>query len=138
MLRLAFARPWRQTEGLLRSVTTLLGLSLDVPDHTTLSRRSAALSLVTALAVPAGPVTVVIDSTGLKVFGAGEWRMAKHGGRDRRTWRKLHLAIDPDTGEVLASALTTLRPRLPPSWRTARMTAILSTGPLPIGLPRPP
>ena len=107
MLRLAFARPWRQTEGLLRSVTTLLGLSLDVPDHTTLSRRSAALSLVTALAVPAGPVTVVIDSTGLKVFGAGEWQMAKHGGRDRRTWRKLHLAIDPDTGEVLASALTT-------------------------------
>ena len=88
MLRLAFARPWRQTEGLLRSVTTLLGLSLDVPDHTTLSRRSAALSLVTALAVPAGPVTVVIDSTGLKVFGAGEWQMAKHGGRDRRTWRK--------------------------------------------------
>ena len=85
MLRLAFARPWRQTEGLLRSVTTLLGLSLDVPDHTTLSRRSAALSLVTALAVPAGPVTVVIDSTGLKVFGAGEWQMAKHGGRDRRT-----------------------------------------------------
>ena len=80
MLRLAFARPWRQTEGLLRSVTTLLGLSLDVPDHTTLSRRSAALSLVTALAVPAGPVTVVIDSTGLKIFGAGEWQMAKHGG----------------------------------------------------------
>jgi hypothetical protein len=57
MLRLAFARPWRQTEGLLRLVTTLLGLSLNVPDHTTLSRRSAALSLVTALAVPAGPVT---------------------------------------------------------------------------------
>ena len=57
-------------------------------DHTTLSRRSAALSLVTALAVPAGPVTVVIDSTGLKVFGAGEWQMAEHGGRDRRTWRK--------------------------------------------------
>ena len=107
MLRLAFARPWRQTEGLLRSVTTLLGLSLDVPDHTTLSRRSAALSLVTTLAVPAGPVTVVIDSTGLKVFRASEWQMAKHGGRDRRTWRKLHLAIDPDTGEVLASALTT-------------------------------
>ena len=153
MPRLAFARPWRQTEGLLRSVTTLLGLSLDVPDHTTLSRRSAALSLVTALAVPAGPVTVVIDSTGLKVFGAGEWRMAKHVARDRRTWRKLHLAIDPDTGEVLASAwprprratprwfarcLTRLRPRSPPSWRTARMTAILSTGRLPIGLPRPP
>jgi hypothetical protein len=107
MLRPAFARPWRQTEGLLRSVTTLLGLSLDVPDHTTLSRRSAALSLVSALSVPAGPVTVAIDSTGLKVFGAGEWQTARHGGRDRRSWGKLHLAIDPDTGEVLASALTT-------------------------------
>ncbi len=107
MMRLAFAQPWRLTEGLLRSVTTLLGLSLDVPDHTTLSRRSAALSLVTALAAPAGPVTVMIDGTGLKVFGAGEWQMAKNGGRDRRTWRKLHLAIDPDPGEVLASALTT-------------------------------
>ena len=106
MLRLAFARPWRQTEGVLRSVTTLLGLSLDVRDHTTLSRRSADLSLVTVLTQPAGPVTVLIDSTGLKVFGAGEWQMAKHGGRDRRTWRKLHLAVDPDTGEVLASALT--------------------------------
>ena len=106
MLRLAFARPWRQTEGLLRSVATLLGLSIDVPAHTTLSRRSAALSLAAALTAPAGPVTVVIDSTGLKVFGAGEWQIAKHGGRDRRTWRKLHLAIDPYTGEVLASALT--------------------------------
>jgi Transposase DDE domain len=100
MLRLAFARPWRQTEGLLRSVARLLGLGLDVPDHTALSRRSAALSLITALTQPAGPVIVVIDSTGLKVFDAGEWQMAKHGGRDRRTWRKLHLAIDPHTGEV--------------------------------------
>ncbi len=106
MLRLAFGRPWRQTEGLLRSVAMMLGLAIDVPDHTTLSRRSAALSLATALTKADGPVTVVIDSTGLKVFGAGEWLVAKHGGRDRRTWRKLHLAIDPDTGEILASALT--------------------------------
>jgi Transposase DDE domain len=158
MLRLAFARPWRQTEGLLRSVARLLGLSMDVPDHTTLSRRSAALSLVTALTVPAGPVTAVIDSTGLKVFAAGEWQIAKHGGRDRRTWRKLHLAIDPHTGEVLASALTGTedgdaslgtatprwlarcsirsRPQSPPSWQMARMIAIPSTGPLPTGLPK--
>ena len=58
----------------MRSVTTLLGLSMDIPDHTTLSRRSAALSLSTALTQTTGPVTVLIDSTGLKVFGAGEWR----------------------------------------------------------------
>jgi transposase len=106
MLRLPFARPWRQTEGLLRSVARVPGLSIDVPDRTTLSHRSAALFLVTALTLPAGPVTVLIDSTGLKVFGAGEWQMTKHGGGDRRTWRKRHLAIDPDTGEVLASAWT--------------------------------
>ena len=85
MLRLAFARPWRQTEGLLRSVTTLLGLSLDVPDHTTLSRRSAALSLVTALAVPAGPVTLVIDSTGLKV-GRNGCRRGPRVARSVASW----------------------------------------------------
>ena len=50
---------------------------------------------------------MVIDSTGLKVFGAGEWQREKHGGQGRRTWRKLHLAVDPDTGEILASELTT-------------------------------
>ncbi len=50
---------------------------------------------------------MVIDSTGLKVFGAGEWQREKHGGKGRRTWRKLHLAADPDTGEILASELTT-------------------------------
>ena len=52
-------------------------------------------------------MNVVIDSTGLKVFGAGEWQREKHGGQGRRTWRKLHLAVDPDTGEILASELTT-------------------------------
>jgi Transposase DDE domain len=52
---------------------------------------------------------VVIDSTGLKVYGAGEWQREKHGERGRRTWRKLHLAINPDTNEILASELTTFR-----------------------------
>jgi transposase len=52
-------------------------------------------------------VNVVIDSTGLKVFGAGEWQREKHGGTGHRTWRKLHLAVDPGIGEILASELTT-------------------------------
>src|SRR3954449_6992670 len=64
LLRLAFGRPWRQTEGLLRSIATLLGLSLAVPDHTTFSRRSASLSLPTTLRPSSEPVHVVIDSTG--------------------------------------------------------------------------
>src|SRR3954447_15839348 len=108
LLRLAFGRPWRQTEGLLRSLTTLLGVSVGVPDHTTFSRRSPGLALATALAraQASGPVHVVIDTTGLKVYGAGEWLVEKHGARGKRTWRKLHLAIDASTGEILASELT--------------------------------
>jgi hypothetical protein len=61
----------------------------------------------TALKKAGGPVQVVIDSIGLKVFGVGEWLHEKHGGKPRRTWRKLHLAVDPDSGEILASELTT-------------------------------
>jgi len=107
LLRLAFARPWRQTEGLLRSIATLLEVSLAIPDHTTFSRRSVGLPPTTALPQTAGPVHVVIDSTGLKVYGAGEWQTEKHGERGRRTWRKLHLAVNPESGEILASELTT-------------------------------
>jgi len=108
LLRLAFGRPWRQTEGLLRSITVLLGLNVSVPDHTTFSRRSPGLVVATALAQAQanGPVHVVIDATGLMVFGAGEWLVEKHGERGTRTWRKLHLAVNPISGEILASELT--------------------------------
>jgi Transposase DDE domain len=68
LLRLAFGRPWRQTEGLLRSIMTLLGVSLTIPDHTTFSRRSAGLSPTTSLTPSREPVHVVLDSTGLKVY----------------------------------------------------------------------
>jgi hypothetical protein len=109
LLRLAFGRPWRQTEGLLRSVTVLLGLEVGVPDHTTFARRSPGLTLATALArarASGGPVDVVIDATGLKVRGAGEWLAERHGERGKRGWRKLHLAVDPGSGEILACELT--------------------------------
>jgi hypothetical protein len=107
--RLAFGRPWRQTEGLPRSLATLLGLDIGIPDHTTFSRRSPGLTLARSLAEArrSGPVHVVIDATGLKVHGAGEWLAEAHGGRGRRSWRRLHLAVDPGTGEILASELTT-------------------------------
>jgi hypothetical protein len=109
MLRLAFGRPWRQTEGMLASILRLLGLDLPVPDHTTFSRRSADLTVAKTVRTATGPVNVVIDSTGLKVFGAGEWQREKHGSQGHRTWRKLHLAVDPDTGEIVASELTTTK-----------------------------
>jgi hypothetical protein len=106
MLRLAFGRPWRQTEGLLRSVARLMNLEIGIPDHTTLSRRSVAMPLAMDLARAKGPVLSTTTCTGLKVHGAGEWQQAKHGRRARRSWRKLHLAVDPDTGEILACELT--------------------------------
>src|SRR3954452_16674921 len=101
LLRLAFHQPWRQTEGLLRSIGSLLGVGLEIPDHTTFSRRSLGLSLVTEWKQATEPVDVVIDSTGLKVYGAGEWQTEKQGERGRRTWRKLHLAVNPNTIEIL-------------------------------------
>ena len=106
MQHLAFGRPWRQTEGLLGSRMRLLGLDLPVPDHTAFSRRSADLEVESAPVRTDGSVTVVIDPTGLKVFGKGEWHLEEHGGQARRNWRKLHLAVNPDTGEILASELT--------------------------------
>ena len=123
LLRLVFGRPWRQTEGLLRSITALLGLELGIPDHTTFSRRSPGLVLAKSLA-PAraggGPVHMVIDATGLKVFGAGEWLAEKHGERGKRTWRKLHLAVDCGTGEILACEPTTNEERRLPGRPLAR------------------
>ena len=75
LLRLAFHRPWRQTEGLLRSIATLLGVSLPIPDHTTFSRRRISPPFPMARRQKTEPIHIVIDSTGLKVYGAGEvWR----------------------------------------------------------------
>jgi len=91
----------------LRSISHLLGVNLAIPDHTTFSRRSTGLSLPATLTRSREPVHVVLDSTGLKVYGAGEWQREKHGERGRRTWRQLHWAVNPESGEILASEPTT-------------------------------
>jgi hypothetical protein len=105
-LRTVFRLALRQTEGLIGSVIRLLGLELAIPDHSTLSRRGETL----AVARPpssAEPVHLLVDSTGLKLCGAGEWLVEKHGTSRRRSWRKLHIGVDADTGRVVAAALTT-------------------------------
>jgi hypothetical protein len=107
MVRLVFHQPLRQTEGLLGSLLELMDVDLPVPDHTTISRRAARLTPVLRTVLPDGPVTLVIDSTGLKVYGAGEWHRDKHGVRGRRTWRKLHLAVNAATNTIVAATLTT-------------------------------
>ncbi|WP_424140798.1 IS5 family transposase [Roseomonas chloroacetimidivorans] len=104
-LRAVFRLALRQTEGLIGSLLRLLGLDLAVPDHTTLSRRAETLEVPR----PHGgrePVHLLVDSTGLRLCGPGEWLVEKHGTRRRRSWRKLHLATDADTGQIVASVLT--------------------------------
>jgi len=106
MLRAAFKLPLRQTEGLMTSVLTLMDLTISVPDHTTVSRRAVTLPVIQPASVPPGPLHVLIDSTGLQVYGAGQWLEAKHGAKSRRTWRKLHLAVDAASGMIVAQTLT--------------------------------
>jgi len=106
MLRAAFKLALRQAEGLMTSVLTLMGLTISVPDHTTVSRRAVTLPMNPSASAPPGPLHVLIDSTGLQVYGAGQWLEAKHGARSRRTWRKLHLAVDAANGTIVAQTLT--------------------------------
>ena len=105
-LRLVFHLALRQAEGFTQSVLALLGLELRVPDHTTLSRRGRAFAgRQPRVRASGGPVHLVLDSTGLGLFGQGEWCAAKHG-RARRRWMKLHFGVDATTGEVVAHVLT--------------------------------
>src|SRR3954451_18519137 len=110
-LRAVFRLACRQTVGLIGSVIELLGLALRVPDHTTLSRRAATLEVPrprpSGTGADSEPVHLLVDSTGLKLCGAGEWLLEKHGTRTRRSWRKLHVGVDADTGRIVAAALTT-------------------------------
>jgi hypothetical protein len=106
-LRAVFRLALRQTEGLIGSILHLLGLDLPVPDHSTLSRRAETLEVPHPRSSPGfGPVHLLVDSTGLRLCGPGEWLVEKHGTKARRSWRKLHLATDADTGRIVASALT--------------------------------
>jgi hypothetical protein len=106
ILRAVFHQPLRQTEGLVGSLLDLMGLDLPVPDHTTLSRRAATLVIAPQARASIGPVHLLVDSTGVKLSGPGEWLVEKHGTRRRRAWRKLHLAVDARTGMIVASTLT--------------------------------
>jgi hypothetical protein len=97
--------PLRQTEGFVRSLMEVTKLDLAVPDHTTLARRRQTVEVQHRRWPRRGPVDIVIDSTGLKFFGAGEWARARHG-ETRRSWRKLHLSVDPASHEIITHALT--------------------------------
>ncbi|MCF1462074.1 IS5 family transposase [Agrobacterium vitis] len=109
-LGLVFGLRLRQAERFLMSVLRLMGLDLAVPDHTTLSRRAKNWQSPDKRQCHRhpgkGPVHVLVDSTGLEIYGAGQWLKEKHGAKSRRRWRKLHLALDADSGEIIAHVMT--------------------------------
>jgi IS5 family transposase len=106
-LQEVFHLPLRQTEGLTSSILELLKLDLPVPDYSTLCRRRVGLEIELPRTRQNEPLHVVVDSTGLKVFGEGEWKVRQHGYSYRRTWRRLHVGINEASGEIVATVVTT-------------------------------
>ena len=106
-MKVLFGMPLRQTTGFVQSLLRLVGLDWPVPDFSTLSRRQKTLTVSLPWRGGAGPLNLLIDSTGIKAEGEGEWNARKHGGSRRRIWRKIHIAIDEETLEVRAVEVTT-------------------------------
>ena len=104
-LRLLLHLPLRQAEGFLASIIEFMGVHLDVPDHTTLSRRGRQLDIRLRSLLSAGPIHLVVDSSGLAILGEGEWAAVKHGGKGIQGWRMLHIGVDA-SGMIVAQALT--------------------------------
>ena len=104
-LREVYHLPLRSTQGFVRSVLRLLGADLPAPHYSTLSRRAATLDMQLSR-LSKGPLHLAVDSTGVKLYGEGEWKVRLHGKEKQRTWRKLHLAIDHRTHEAVACSMS--------------------------------
>lgn len=107
LMKSVYGLAGRQTEGFLTSIFELMGLDLPVPEHSTVSRRKGSLTVTLPVIPKSGGVHLVVDSTGVKVYGDGEWKVRQHGVSKRRTWRKLHVGVDESTGEILSAVVTT-------------------------------
>ena len=138
-LRLLYHLPLRQAEGFLHALFRMMRLDLSVPDYTTLSRRSQHLTRRLRPVPPGEGLHLVLDSTGLSIVGAGEWAAAKHGGRGRRGWRKLHRGVD-QSGVILVHTLTeaTGDDAPPPSICSTRSMALSCASPLTPPMTRSP
>jgi hypothetical protein len=106
-LKVVYRLPLRATAGLLASLLKLMDLCLPVPHYSTVCRRQKTLEVALPRPVRDQALHLVVDATGCKVYGEGEWKVRQHGISKRRTWRKLHLAVDEATGEIAAAVLTT-------------------------------
>lgn len=106
-LKVIYGLAGRQTEGFITSLFGLMGLALAVPDPSTVSRRKGQLTITLPVITKQGPIHMLVNGTGIKVYGQGEWKTRQHGVSKRRTWRKLHLSVDEATGEILSAVVTT-------------------------------
>jgi len=133
-MKVLFGMALRQTTGFVESLLRLIDLDWDVPDFSTLSRRQKTLKVNILYRGSGGPLHLLIDSTGIKVEGEGEWNARKHGGTKRRVWRKIHIGIDEQTLEIRVAELTTsdvcdapmlpeLLDQIPPDQEIASVTA---------------
>jgi hypothetical protein len=133
-MKVLFGMALRQTTGFVQSLLRLIGLDWAVPDFSTLSRRQKTLKVNIPYRGSDGPLHLLVDSTGLKVEGEGDWNARKHGGTKRRVWRKIHIGIDEKSLEIRAAEFTTseigdapmlpeLLDQIPPEQETASVTA---------------
>lgn len=110
LLKNVFHLTFRSLQGFLESISSMQQLNINIPDYTTLCRRQHQITVSSLAIRPANtPIDVVVDSTGLKIYGEGEWCVRQHGKHYQRTWRKIHLAIDAGSLAILACTVTTSR-----------------------------
>lgn len=105
-LREVYKLTLRQAQGFVQSILNMNSFNLKAPDYTSLSRRAHDLEVKIPRLPSKGPIDVVVDSTGFKVYGEGEWKVRQHGYSKRRTWTKLHVALNPQTKEILSTVVT--------------------------------
>ncbi len=105
-IKVLFKLPLRQTTGMVASLLKMAGLDWAVPDYTTLCRRQKTLAVQIPYRRADGPLNLLVDSTGIKFLGDGEWQARKHGVQRRRQWRKVHLAMDTATSDIRAVEFT--------------------------------
>ena len=108
VLRQVFNLRLRQVEGFSKSLLKIMKIDLPIPDYTTVSRRSRSLLVDFVTTKPEGKINLILDSTGIKVVGEKEWTNYKHGTKQRKIWRKLHIGVTDD-GNIIAGEVTTLR-----------------------------
>lgn len=105
-LRVVYHLPLRQTEGLICSIAEMMKVNMEIPDYTTLCRRGRRLRVDLKATASQQARHIVIDPTGVRLYGEAEWKARQHGASKRRTWRTVHLAVDRDSGEIIASEVS--------------------------------